>query len=219
MGRKKLLTEQQVLDAINRWQLEKGVPPTIEELRRTLKLGSTRTVLRYLRWLEERGTIERWVGARGLRTLKALGRGTETRPVALVGEVPAGPTMIAEENHEGWIRLPKELLKPTGSRFFLLRIRGDSMNRVKVEGDKIENGDVVLVRQQAVANSGDVVVALVDGEATVKRLVRGPNYTVLKPESTNPKHQPIVVRSGFQVQGVVRRVLKRGSEFLGYVEV
>ncbi len=63
MGRRKLLNKQQVLDAITRWIVTHGVAPTIEELRRALRLGSTRTVLRYLQWLEDEGEIERWPGA------------------------------------------------------------------------------------------------------------------------------------------------------------
>lgn len=218
MGRKKLLTEQQVLDAISRWQLEQGMPPTIEELRKSLGLGSTRTVLRYLRWLEERGAIERWHGARGLRPLRSARNGVKTRRVALVGEVPAGPLMVAEENLEGWIRIPKEFLRPQTARFFLLRVRGDSMNKVRAEGGNIENGDLILVRQQTIANSRDIVVALIDGEATIKRLVKGPGYWILKPESRNPEHEPIIIGQGFQVLGVVQRLFKRGTELLQLVE-
>ncbi len=214
MGRRKLLNKQQVLDAITRWIVTHGVAPTIEELRRALRLGSTRTVLRYLQWLEDEGEIERWPGARGLRLLRAAQKGLETSAVPLVGQVSAGPLMVAEENIEGWLRLPKEALKPASAKFFLLRVRGDSMNKASVEGSRIESGDLVLVRQQATAQTGDVVVAIVDGEATVKRFERKPNYVVLKPQSSNPAHQPIVINTEFNVAGVVRGVLKNASELL-----
>ncbi len=214
MGRRKLLTKEQVLDAINRWLIEKGVPPTVEELRRTMRLGSTRTVLRYLDWLEEEGDIERWPGARGLRPLRAPKSGLETRSVPIVGEAPAGPLMLAEENYEGWLRLPKEFLRPGNAKFFLLRVRGDSMNRASVAGERIEDGDLVLVWQQPTAQPGEIVVALIDGEATIKRLFKGPGYYLLRPESTNPKHEPILVDQDFRIQGVVLRVLKKGSELL-----
>ena len=75
MGRKKKFSREQVLDALNRWILEHGNPPTVDELRKSLKLGSTRTAFRYLEWLEEDGLIERWPGARGLKTLKTSGTG------------------------------------------------------------------------------------------------------------------------------------------------
>ncbi len=75
------------------------------------KVGSKRTVLRYLAWLEEEGDIQRWPGARGLKPLRALQERIETR-LFLAGEVPAGPLMLAEENREGWVQLPKDLLTP-----------------------------------------------------------------------------------------------------------
>lgn len=214
MARPKGFTKDQVLDAINRHLLAHGVPPSVEELRRALKAGSVRTVLRYLAWLEEDGDIERWRGARGLRLRKRPGKGLSTRSVPIVGEAPAGPLMTAEENCEGSVRLPGSFLRPTGSRFFLLRVRGDSMNRAQVAGERIEDGDLVLVRQQPTAEPGAIVVAFIDGEATIKRLTRGSGYYLLKPESNNPDHEPILVDRDFRVQGVVSRVLKRGSEFL-----
>lgn len=214
MGRKPAYTLEHVAKAIQRWVGTRGVSPTVEELRRLLKAGSTRTVWRYLQQLEAEGFIERWPGARGMRSLKAIDSGTTTRAVPLVGEAPAGPLMHAEENYQGWLRLPTDFVSPKSAVFYLLRVRGDSMNRARLPGGKIEDGDLVLVRQQASANPGDVVVALIDGQATIKKLVSAPGYFVLKPESTNPRHHPIVATEGGVIQGVVRRVLKRGSEIL-----
>src|SRR5581483_9595326 len=213
MGRRPLISKARMLEVIATWAVEHDVPPTIEELRRLLRVGSTRTILRYLKELEAEGHIRRWPGARGLQPLKVPNVGTETTPVPIVGEAPAGPLMSAEENLQGWVRLPRSFVKPTANHF-LLRVRGDSMNRAKVAGTSIQNGDLVLVRQQVAGNPGDVVVAVVDGEATIKRLVRGPGYWLLKPESTNPKHQPILVDRDFRVQGVVCRVLNNCSELL-----
>lgn len=214
MGRKKLLTKEEVLKAINQWLIKTGAPPTIEELRKCIGVGSTRTILRYLKWLEENGDIERWAGARGLRPLKTSNKGLETRAVPLVGTAPAGPFMLAEENLEGWVRLPKEFLQPSSVKFFLLRVKGDSMNRARVHSDLIEDGDLVLVRQQQSSDTGKVVVALIDGEATIKRLLRGTGYFVLKPESTKQQYQPIIVNKDFQIQGIVTRVLKKGTELI-----
>jgi repressor LexA len=218
MGRQKIFDSEQVLAAIQEWLVHHGVPPTIEELRRALGVGSTRTVLRYLQQLEADGHIERWHGARGMKLLRSAGEGLRTRPVPLVGDVPAGPLMLAEENLEAWIRLPETLLVQQSAQFFLLRVRGDSMNRAEVAGGRIEDGDLVLVRKQSSYDAGRVVVALIDGEATVKRLVRGQDYFVLKPDSTNPGHQPIVVDRDAVIQGTVCRVLKKGSQLLGTAE-
>jgi repressor LexA len=126
--------------------------------------------------------------------------------------------MLAEENHRGWVRLPKDYFKSAGANFFLLRVKGNSMNRAVVNGERIEDGDLALVRQQPRPESGEVVVVLVDGEATIKRLAKGPGYYLLKPDSTNPKHEPIIVAKDFLIQGVVTRILKRGSEFLKFVD-
>ncbi len=213
MPRPRQLSREQVLDAINGWLIEHGMPPSIEELRRVLRVGSGRTILRYLRWLEEEGDIERWPGARGLRPRRSPGPDGETRAVPLVGEAPAGPMMLAEENLEGWVQIPKKYAPPR-ARFFLLRVRGDSMNRARVGGDRIEDGDLALIRQQATANPGDIVVALVDGQATIKRLARGPNYWALKPESMNPAHRTILMDQDFRVQGVVVRVFRKGAKLL-----
>ena len=218
MARPKLLTKEQVVDALNRWFIRNSVPPTIEELRRLLGVGSTRTVLRYLDALKEEGYIDRWSGARGLRMRKGSLSSLETRLVPIVGEAPAGSLMPAEENILGQVQMPKEFLKPPSANFFLLRVRGDSMNRAKVEGQTIEDRDLVLVRQQERADPGKIVVALVDGEATIKKLVKGPGYYVLQPESTKPKHRPIIVAQDFRVQGVVCRVFKKGGDLLYGVE-
>lgn len=203
-----------MLEAIARCVVENGHPPTVLELQRALRLGSTRTVLRYLDWLEEDGDLRRWPGARGIQLLKRPKTGAETVAIPLVGEAPAGPLMVAEENREGWVRVPKEFMRPRNAQFFLLRVRGDSMNRAEVDGARIEDGDLVVVRQQAHAESGDIIVALVDGEVTIKRLRKGEGYYLLNPESTKREYEPIVLQNEFRIQGVVRKVLKKGSTFL-----
>jgi repressor LexA len=214
VARPKLVTKKQVIDTLSGWFVRNSVPPTVEELRRLLGVGSTRTVLRYLDELQQEGYIDRWSGARGLRMRKGSSGGIQTRLVPIVGEAPAGQLMPAEENILGQVQLPKEFLKPPGARFFLLRVRGDSMNRAKVENQTIDDGDLVLVRQQERADPGKIIVALLDGEATIKKLVKGPGYYILQPNSTNPKHRSIIVAQDFRVQGIVTRVFKKGGDLL-----
>ena len=96
----------------------------------------------------------------------------------------------------------------------MLRVRGNSMNRHEVPGGRIENGDLVLVHRQSEAQTGDAVVALIDGEATIKRLTKGPGYLGLHPVSSDASQMPIVVKPSLVIQGVVRRVLKKGAELL-----
>jgi repressor LexA len=203
-----------VLVAVQRWTAKNGRQPSVDELRRELGVASTRTVFRYLRLLEEDGAIERRPGAPGVKLLKPRKVGIQTRAVPIVGQVPAGSPIVADENIEGWVRLPKALAGPPSDTVFLLHVRGTSMNRAKVEGGTIDDGDLILVRQQQAADNGDIVVALIDGEATVKQLVMAPGYCVLKPVSKDPSHRPIMVDDDFRVVGKVRRVLKGGSGLL-----
>lgn len=211
MGRRPVLTPEKVRAALQRLTAIRGEAPSLDDLRRELRVGSTRTLYRYLRKLEDDGLIERHPGVAGVKLLKS---GVDTKAVPIVGDVQAGSLTLAEQNVIGWLRLPKSMTRPAGEKFFLLRVRGTSMNKATVVGDTIDDGDLVLVRQQSSASSGDIVVALVDGEATVKRLVAAPGYFILKPESTDDRHQPIVIEKNFRVQGKVRRVLKKGSELL-----
>lgn len=214
MARKRKVASDVVLKTVERLLAERGHPPTVEELRAALKLGSTRTALRYLQELENEGHIQRWSGARGIKMSRRASAGPRTVQVPVVGEAPAGPLMIAEENWEGWVSLSETATRPASARFFLLRVRGDSMNRARVRGKTIENGDLVLVRQQSSANDGEIVVTLIDGQATIKHFRRGPNYVVLSPNSSNKSHRPFVVTDEFQIQGVVIDVFKRGQELI-----
>jgi repressor LexA len=210
MAPNRKISRAAVLRALSQFQIERGHPPTIEELREVLDLGSTRTVLRYLQELEKGGEIERWSGARGIRLKRAPLTAGATEQVPVLGAAPAGALLDAEENllgHVGLARPPQEK-----RRLFLLRVRGDSMNQATVNGRTIDDGDLVLVAQTNDARSGEVVVALIDGQATIKRLSLGPHYAVLKPESDNAKNTPIVVADALSVQGVVIDVIKEGAE-------
>jgi repressor LexA len=216
MGRRRQFSREHVLALIQRWKGEKGAPPTIKELQELLGVGSTRTVLRYLRWLEAEGDIERGRGARSIRVRRAPSSADlTTKAVPVLGTAPAGALMTAEQNIDGWIRLPQSSLRPSSAFYFLLNVRGNSMNQAVVAGERIESGDLVLVRQQATANPRDIVVALIDSEATIKRLIKSGNHWVLKPESSEPHHHPILLEGlDVRIQGVVVRVLKQGTRLV-----
>ena len=213
MGRKPLFDQAHVLNVLHDWVATHGSTPTIEQLAKALKVKSTRTAQRYLRLLEQEGSLERR-GSRGVLLHRAPSHSEDTVAVPLVGTVAAGAMTVADQNIEAWIRLPKTMAKPAGGKLFLLRVRGNSMNLAMLGKEHIENGDLVLVRQQATPEAGKVVVATVDGEATLKRYVQGPGYGILKPESTEAHHQQGVVRPGFKINGVVQAILKRGVELL-----
>lgn len=121
--------------------------------------------------------------------------------VPLVGSVACGAPMLAEENVEAYIPVSTGLAR-RGSKYFLLRADGDSMDKAG-----IHDRDILLIRQQDTAKNGDKVVALIDEEATVKVFEKTANAVILRPRSTNPKHMPIVLTTNCKIQGVVVAVL------------
>lgn len=124
-----------------------------------------------------------------------------TVDIPLIGAVSCGAPMLAEENVETYIPVSIALAKK-GSKYFLLRATGDSMN----EAD-INNGDLLLIRQQETAVNGDKVVALINDEATVKFFEKKDNIVILRPKSKNTIHKPIILTDNCQIQGVVVAVL------------
>lgn len=126
--------------------------------------------------------------------------------VPIVGRVVAGPPLLAEENVVGEILVEASLLRR--GRCFALEVQGDSM-----KGAGIRASDLLIVRQQPVAENGEIVVALLDGEATVKRLAVKSGEVELRPE--NPRYRPIVVRGGehdFRIVGKVVGIWRRPTK-------
>jgi repressor LexA len=124
-----------------------------------------------------------------------------TVDVPLVGTVSCGLPILAEENIETYIPVSTALARK-GAIYFLLRASGDSMNQAG-----INDGDILLVRQQSIADDGQKVVALINDEATVKILERKNNAVILRPKSSNSKHKPIILTDNCEIQGVVVAVL------------
>jgi repressor LexA len=120
-----------------------------------------------------------------------------TIDVPLVGTAPCGQPFLAEENIEMTIPVSTSLAKP-GFKYFLLRTVGDSMNKAGING-----GDVVLVKQQSYADDGDIIVALIDDEATIKNFYKDKNSIILKPNSNNSEYKPMIVRDNLAIQGKV----------------
>jgi len=121
--------------------------------------------------------------------------------VPVVGKVSCGLPIYAEENVDSYISISKAIAKPNNN-YFILYAEGDSMNEAG-----INSGDMVLIKQQQSANDGDLVVALIDDEATIKEFNKRNNMIILKPKSNNKKHQPIILTSDFRIQGVVADVI------------
>lgn len=173
--------EEEILNLLRQGIMENGYPPTVREICAMTGLKSTATVHGYLEKLEKKGYIKKAEDKPRAITIinheDYYADAVEAVLVPLVGEVAAGSPILATENIETSYPLPKEMVKE--SDCFLLRIRGESM----IEAG-ILPGDLVLVRRQNAADNGDIVVALIEDEATVKRFFKEKNQVRLQPENS-----------------------------------
>ncbi len=211
--------QRAILEMIRQWIDDNGVPPTYREIGQAMGIRSTNGVSDHVKALLRKEYLMRvGHGTRGLArslvlTEKAIGIGFGPQGAAddmveipIYGQVAAGQPLLAEENLEGTLRVDSFLL-PGSGKVFALRVFGESMI-----DDGIMHGDYIFVRKQLEVNDGDIVVAMVDGDATVKRLYREPERIRLQP--ANDTMQPIYVEaSEFRevdilgaVVGVYRRV-------------
>jgi len=198
--------QQEVLTFMRIFSQRHGVPPTVREIGE--RFGVTpRAAFDHLRALERKGYLRRRVTkGRTSRALTLADRPTAVQEIPILGRIAAGMPLQSEENHEGTLPVAPDWFGGKADEIFSLRVRGESMI-----GAHIVDGDVVVVRRQEHAEPGDIVVALVDGEATVKRFTRDGAVVVLRPE--HPTMPPIVVRPGEQEFRVLGRVvgLVRGA--------
>jgi len=123
--------------------------------------------------------------------------------IPIVGTIACGSPIFAEENIEDYLEISKDLLKKN-EMYFILVASGDSMNK-----SDINDGDLILINQQSTANDGDIVVALINDEATLKILKKKENLILLQPNSTNKKHKPIIASNQLRIQGVFKNNLTR----------
>jgi repressor LexA len=191
--------QQQVLDVIRQHIDHTGYPPTRADIARELGFKSANAAEEHLKALARKGAIEIIPGAsRGIKL-------PDTAGIPIVGRVAAGNPVLAEENIEDYCDLPPEFFKPRADYF--LRVTGDSMIDIG-----IFDGDLLAVHSTPVANNGDVVVARIEDEVTVKRLQKGPNEHQLQLLPENPDYQPIKVdlrEQGFAIEGLSVGVLRR----------
>lgn len=210
MAQKVTKRQQAVLDCIEACIREKGYGPTVREVCQTLGLSSPSTVHVHLKALEDKGYIKRDpLKSRSI----ALTYPIEDAPspvvlaatysnlvnVPLVGDVAAGSPILAEENITDTMTLPTDIVGDAPS--FMLSVRGESM----IEAG-INDGDYVVVKEQPVANNGDIVVAIVDDGATVKRFYKEADHIRLQPE--NSTMDPIIVND-CSIAGKVVAVFRR----------
>lgn len=182
--------QSQILDFIRAEVHRRGFPPSVREIGEAVGLSSSSTVHSHLAALEAKGFVRRDPSKpRALEVLdyrdtnRAVDYGS-IHAVPIVGAVAAGLPILAAENIESTMSLPSEL---AGESTFILRVKGDSM----IEAG-ILDGDFVVVRQQETANNGEIVVAMIDDAATVKRFFRESDRIRLQPE--NAAMEPIFSR-------------------------
>ncbi|MBN1600236.1 MAG: transcriptional repressor LexA [Chitinispirillaceae bacterium] len=207
----KLTTEQQrVYDFMQSFRKENGFPPTVREVAAGLGYKSPNNARQHLLLIEQK---------RYIRIIPGIARGIEFREdidakkqvaeveevesgVPLIGSVAAGLPITAIENINGYITLDRSIFK--GDDLFALRVKGDSMT-----GMGILNGDIVVVRKKTTAENGEVVVIIIDGDATLKRFIRDRETVLLRAE--NPNYSDIVLSSVNSIQiagklvGVIRK--------------
>lgn len=200
--------QQAVLDDIERHITEKGYGPTVREVCEDLGLSSPSTVHVHLKALEEKGFIKRDpLKSRSISLTYAVEQAIDSFvsdvrdivSVPLVGSVAAGMPILAEENITDHLKLPTEIVGDAPS--FMLSVRGDSMIEIG-----INDGDYVVVKEQPVANNGDIVVALLEDEATIKRFYKESDHIRLQPE--NSHMEPLIVKD-CSIVGTVVAVFRR----------
>ncbi|HUN78558.1 MAG TPA: transcriptional repressor LexA [Solirubrobacteraceae bacterium] len=199
--------QQEIFDFIRKYSAKYGYPPTVRDIGKAVGLASSSTVHAHLANLEKIGLLRR--DPSKPRAIELLDRAVENAVegvrsivradgLPLVGSVAAGQPLLAEENIEEYIPVPE--VAGGGDGQYLLRVRGDSMKNAG-----ILEGDFVVVRPQEVAHEGDIVVALLGEEATVKRFFREEDHIRLQPE--NETMEPIrskEVRVMGRVVGLLR---------------
>ena len=196
--------QQEIFEFIKRYSSEHGYPPTVRDIGKAIGLTSSSTVHAHLANLEKLGVLRR--DPTKPRALELLGQAAKKvvpgpSGLPVVGRVAAGAPVLAEENIEEYVNVPEIAGGDAGE--YVLRVQGDSMKNAG-----ILEGDYVVVRPQETADDGEIVVALVGEEATVKRFFKESDHIRLQPE--NETMDPIRVRD-VQILGRVVGVCRRVS--------
>lgn len=198
---------QKVLDFVNKQVDENGYPPSVREICKAVGLKSTSTAHSYILKLEKMGLIKKDPSKpRALKLLKknqTKNLSTDSQEIVhvpIIGKVTAGQPILAIENIEDTFPIPVEYLQ--NSEAFMLRVSGDSM----IEAGIFDN-DFIIVNKQSIAKNGDIVVALIEDEATVKTFYKENNQIRLQPQ--NKLYQPIIANEHLQILGKVIGIFRK----------
>ena len=190
---------REILEYIQRSTRERGFPPTIREIGVAFRISSTNGVRYYLNLLEKSGHVKR--KGKISRGIESMAHAHHSAGIPILGRVAAGAPILAEESLEGRLEPGEIFGDPNG--LFALRVRGDSM----INAGILEH-DYVVVRHQERASAGEIIVALLGDEATVKYYQ--PRKEHIELVAANPKYTPIKVDAGseFRILGVVKGVVR-----------
>ncbi len=192
--------QQEILDIIDRHVVERGYPPTLREIAEETGIRGISAIKGHIDRLVSKGLLVRERGARSL-TLPRPAPSAPLVEVPILGQVAAGLPLLAEENLSGHLSVDPSWVRK-GSVFFL-KVHGESM-----KGAAILDGDHVLVRCQETADNGQIVVAMVDGETTVKRLRQRGEELSLLPENPDFPEIPVGKERSFRIIGLVVGVFR-----------
>jgi len=213
--------QKEVLDFLNKYTKEKGYAPSLDEIRSHFKLVSVSTAHYYVDRLEKGGYLRkesnspRSISIESSEVLKPNhSKILESISVPVLGSANAGPAVLfAEENVEGYLKVPTSLINKKDS-IFALRVEGDSMNKAKIAGKSLSEGDFVLIDSEyRNPKNGEYVLSVIDGCANLKKFERNSKTgdIMLVSESKNPAHKPIYISSedNFMINGKVISVIKK----------
>ena len=209
MSKDLTLKQRKVLEAIQQYIYEYEEPPTLPELQEELGISTKRGVAKHLEALEKKGYVYRNGKPRGI-VLTDPNYVQNTYGIPILGYANAGsPLVFAEEDIIGTIHVDKDLVKKRKDIFALI-VKGDSMNMKTVDRIPIADGNFAIVQKGGDFHNGDPVLAVINNGATIKSFKKSSNSIILYPESTNPIHTPIYLRSnndGF-INGKIIAVLE-----------
>ncbi len=207
-------TQENLLNFLRNFLLEKGFPPTLREIASHFGLKGPKGPQKTLHILERKGYIRKTPGgSRAVEILKpkigshsglphaikyVRSASVSTISLPIVGRVTAGDPILAIENIEGYVNFDRNLV--SSEDVFLLRVKGDSMIDAH-----IQDGDFALVKPQKDAENGEIIVALIDDEATIKRIFKKRDLIHLEP--ANPTMEPIVIKKGEKKVTIVGKVI------------
>lgn len=218
-----MLTKNQktVFDYIKQYSHKRGYAPSLEEICKKFDLASVSTASYYISKLEDEGYIKKdphhprgIVVQPSAFVKKVVPKHIESFSIPLLGAANAGPaTIFAEQNVEGHVRVPRNLMNRRDG-IFALRVDGDSMNQSNINGKALEQGDFAIIDSEyRNPKNGDYVLSVIDGVANLKKIERDRKTGSIKliSESTNPIHKPIYISSedDFAVNGKIIGVIKK----------